>query len=923
MPTFIQPSFAKGELAPALYGRVDTAAYQVGLRTARNASISPYGGVFNRAGTEFVGPVKTHTVSPRLLDFEFKTTDKYTLEFGNLYMRVIRDGAHVLEDSVAITGVTAANPGVVTAVAHGYSNGDDVYITGIVGMTRLNGRFFRVGGVTANTFTLLDQVTGNNINTTSFTAWSSGGTVARLYTVTTPYVTADLDELKWTQSADVMTITHPSYEIRELTRTDHDAWAFTIPTFAPGITAPTTLAMTVDGANNGVTYRYQVTAIAETTQEESLPALNTTTRTITGVTAANPAVVTSAAHGFSNGDEVAISGIVGMTELNNRRFFIQNVAANTFELEDENSTAYTAYSSGGSANQTFVRTTVGTTNPDNTITWAEVSTAQKYAVYREKNGMFGLIGETELLTFKDSNITPDLDVGPPKARNPFRVAGSYPGSVSYFEQRRVFGGSTDDPDTSYYSQTGNQSNFSISSPLQDDDAITATLNARQVNEIRHFVPGNDLLILTSGAEWRVNAGGDVGFAATTMRQKPQSFWGSNHLQPIVVGNTTLFCQENSSNVRSLGYSLQIDGYTGNDMNTLASHIFETYTLEDWAFAHSPNSIIHGIRSDGKALSLTFNQEQEVIAWAQWDTQGKFERVQSERHSADTVDDEVYFVVKRNRPDGTVIRYIEKLHSRRFTDVRDCFFVDCGLSLDEPVTISAATAANPVVVTATSHGFSNGDEVDIFDIVWVADEDEFGNETQPDQLNTRRFTVASATANTFALTGEDGSAFNAYVEGGTVRKAVATVTGLDHLEGQTVVALCDGNVNTALTVTNGAITFARKYSRIHVGLRYISDVELLNIEAPQGTIQGKKIRIPSVTVRFERSRLPFIGPRSDNMEEMKQRENEAMGDPTELLTGDKAIDLPTDWHSEGRIFMRQMNPVPMTILAVIPEVELED
>jgi hypothetical protein len=857
-----------------------------------------------------------------LIPFQFKTTDTYMLEFGNLYMRVMRNHAHVLETAVNITGITKANPGVVTAVAHGFSNGDDVYVTGVVGMTQVNGRFFRVGSVTANTFTLLHQVDGANINTSSYTTYSSAGTVARLYTLTTPYATADLDQLKYVQSADVMTITHKTYGARELTRTGHAAWTLTEPTFAPAQTWPTAESMTVVGADNNVTYRYQVTAIAEETFEESLPGLNTTTGTITGITQANPAVVTVVAHGYANGEQVYLSGIVGMTELNGRRFDVAGVTANTFQLVGENSTSYTAYSSAGSVNATFVKTVDGTTAPNNTVSWTAATSAQKYAVYRESNGIFGFIGETEDTTFTDNNIAVDLDLTPPRARNPFRVAGDYPGAVSYFEQRRVFGGSTNKPDTSYYSKTGNHSNFSVSSPSQSDDAITATLNSLEVNEIRHYVPGNDLIVLTSGSEWRINSGSDAAFEAATLKQKPQSYWGCSHLKPYVAGTAILFVEDSQARVRSLGYSLQIDGYTGTDMTLLAGHLFQTYTIEDWCYAHSPDPRAYFVRSDGQIACMTIQQEQEVIAWSRWDTLGKFERVAVLHHSSTEMDNVIYVVAKRTI-DGKTVRYIERTVSRRFTEVQDCFFVDSGLSLDSPIDITDATEANPVVITATAHGFSNGDEVDINGIVWASDFDEDDNETQPDQLNGGRFTVANATANTFELSGEDGSAFNAYVEGGEVRKAVTSITGLNHLEGRAVAVLADGNVISGHTVSGGAITLVRKASRVHVGLKYIADIETLNIETPSGTIQGEKTKISEVTIRFERSRGLYVGPSSDKLVEMKQREFEVMGAPTSLLTGDKTVTLSPDWSSNGRIFMRQRYPLPMTILAVIPDVTLPD
>jgi hypothetical protein len=261
-------------------------------------------------------------------------------------------------------------------------------------------------------------------------------------------------------------------------------------------------------------------------------------------------------------------------------------------------------------------------------------------------------------------------------------------------------------------------------------------------------------------------------------------------------------------------------------------------------------------------------------------------------------------------------------------------------------MTGATSADPVVITATSHGFSNGDEVDIFDIIWEPDVDSVFNETQPDQLNTKRYKVANKTTNTFEISrdysyanvsrgsgpagvGVDGSGFNDYFEGGTVRLAVLTVTGLEHLEGRAVSVLADGNVLSGLTVSSASITLPRKFSRIHVGLPYVCDIETLNVETPagsttirksKGTIQGYQQKIAKVTLKVNNSRGWFVGPDNTKLVENKQREFELMGNPTSVKTGDDEIYLKPDWNSNGRVFIRAPYPLPFTLLAVIPSVE---
>ena len=757
MPSFIQPSFAKGEISSALHGRVDTAMYYVALKTARNAIIHNYGGVSNRPGTLHIGPTKHHTYAARLFDFQFKTSDQYILEFGNLYMRVIRNDAHVVETTVNITAVTATNPVKVTALAHGYSNNDEVFIASVGGTVEINNIRFIITNKTTNTFELLDQVTGLPVDGIAYTAYTSGGTVGKIFEIVTPYVTADLSILKIVQSADVITITHPTYGIRDLARTGHDAWTLTEPTFKPIQADPIGVTLTVDGANNSVTYKYKVTAIADETFEESLSGLSTVTKASASATAANPVVVTSASHGFANGDEVEISGYDEMTEVNGRRFIVAGQTTNTFQLTGEDGSGYTAETTGGNVNQTHVVTAVGSTNPDNTISWTAASGAIRYAIYRQKTGVYGLIGEipSAEVSFKDDNIAPDLSITPPLARNPFLLSGTFPGASTYYEQRQVYGGSTNAPDTSFYSQTGARANFSFSTPSVPSDAITATLNARQVNEIRHFVPGNDLLIFTAGAEWRINSGSEVGFETATLRQKPQSEWGSSHHRPIVSGNTIVFVEESNARLRTLKFSLEVDGYVGINLNLLAEHLLadkspSEHIISDWAYASFPEPRIYIVRSDGDILTLTFDEEQQVIAWTTWDTKGKFERIASLKRGISGVEDAVYFVVKR-KINGNTVRHIERLHSRIFADVRDAFFLDDGFSIDNPISILDVTTINPVTITTDgSHGFSNEDKVCIDDIEWEPDVDDMGNEVQPDQLNGQIFTVVNATDDTFQI-----------------------------------------------------------------------------------------------------------------------------------------------------------------------------
>ena len=947
MARIVQPSFAKGELSPALHGRVDTAAYAIGLATARNAIVHTYGGISRRPGTRFVGPTKDHTYAARLIPFKFKTTDQYMLEFGNLYMRVIRDGNYVIEQDQNIVGVTAANPAVIETATHSWSTGDEVFFDSAVGGALwLRQNRYTITVLTSTTFSLQNQVTGTDINSTSLAAFTSGGVVSRVFTLTTTYPNTDLALLRYTQSADVMTFTHKSHAPRELTRTDHNAWTIANIVFANVADVPPDITLTVDGANNSAAYVYQVTSIDLDTQGESLPGLDDAEGTIStpGITQASPGVVTVTSHPYLDGDEVQIDNVVGMTQVNGVRFIVANKNTNDFELTDHDgnnvdTSGFTAWSSAGIVRPTFVKTAVGTTAADNTIAWSAVTNAQKYAVYRRSNGIFGLIGETELLTFKDANISPDVALTPPAQRDPFDGTDEAPGVVGFYEQRQVYGGSLTAPDTTNYSQVGRFKNFSRSNPGQADDAIESQLASTEVNEIRHYVALNDLIVLTAGSYWRVNSGPDSAFTALTIRQKPQSNWGANHIRPVVLGNTILFIPEGNSGLRSLLYQFSIDGYQSGDMALFSNHLTQGFTIIDMCAQTFPDGRLYMVRNDGVLNTFSFDQDQEVSAWTHWDTYGDFESCARLSNTGANNEDEVYLVVKRSI-NGSTVRMVEVTSERFVDDVKDCFYVDSGLTNDFPKAITAITLANPGVITSTAHGFSNGDEVDIEGIVWVSNVDSFDNLVQPTvalsdgtlvpQLNDQRFVVANQTANTYTLTTlEDASAvnttaYNAYISGGNARVAGTSFIGLDHLEAETLVALCDGDVVKDLVVSAGAITLPRKYSRVHIGLPYVTDIQSLPLEFGEGTVQGLPTKISKLTMRFFKSRGIFFGPDVNQLFEVKQRELENIGQPTSLLTGDKEVILTPQWQTAGgQVFLRHFDPLPMTLVAIFPDVELGD
>jgi len=265
MPSSItQISLAGGVLSPATYARVDLQKFGTAGKRMDNMFVHAEGGISNRAGTSFVHEVKDQTKESRLIPFQFNEEQAYGLEFGENYIRIIRNGGLVLEASKTITGVNQSNPTLVVSAGHGFLNGDEVFISGVAGMTPLNDRYFTISGVTATTF-LLDGE-----DSSAYVPYAGGGTVARVYEVSTTYLESQLDELKFRQSNDVLFLVHQTHPPRKLSRSAHDSWTLTDIQFKPSIDAPTGTAVVATAGGGGKVNGYVVTAYNSNTGEESI-----------------------------------------------------------------------------------------------------------------------------------------------------------------------------------------------------------------------------------------------------------------------------------------------------------------------------------------------------------------------------------------------------------------------------------------------------------------------------------------------------------------------------------------------------------------------------------------------------------------------------------------------------------------------------
>lgn len=324
----------------------------------------------------------------------------------------------------------------------------------------------------------------------------------------------------------------------------------------------------------------------------------------------------------------------------------------------------------------------------NTITWSSVTGALRYNVYKASNGLYGYIGQTDALSFVDDNITADVGKTPLISNTPFTGAGNYPGSVSYFEQRKVWASTTNKPQNIWLTRSSTESNLAYSIPTRDDDAISFRIAAREANSIRHIVPLTSLLLLTSSAEWRVTSINTDALTPTSFSVRPQSYIGSSNVRPLIVNNNVIYCAARGGHVREMAYSFQSQGFSSGDLSLRAPHLFDNLEITDQAYAKSPQPITWHVSSNGVLLGMTYVPEQQIAAWHTHDTSTLAGQsiIESVCVVAEGADDALYAVIKRVINNATV-RYIERLRTRNFTSVSDQFFVDCGATYNGAPTSS--------------------------------------------------------------------------------------------------------------------------------------------------------------------------------------------------------------------------------------------
>jgi hypothetical protein len=419
-----------------------------------------------------------------------------------------------------------------------------------------------------------------------------------------------------------------------------------------------------------------------------------------------------------------------------------------------------------------------------------------------------------------------------------------PSCVSFFEQRLVFAGTNNNPQSIWFSKNGNYTNFTVGSNA--DDALIYTIASNQVNAIRYLSATRVLTIGTSGGEYVLTSTNDGPITPTTTLIRKYSNYGSASIEPVQVADVTLFVQRGARKVREFKFvgNVNTGGYSAPDMTILAEHITDG-GLTQFAYQQEPDSVVWATRTDGTLVGMTYRREEEVVAWHKHVIGGAFSGGQAVVESiatlpSDTGEDELYMIVKRTINSVTK-RYVEKLKLFDFgANTTGAFFVDSGLSYS-------------------------------------------------------------------------GS-------------AVSSLSGLYHLPGESVSVLANGASHPDKTVASGGISLDFSATSASVGFGFTSNLETLRIESGSvdGTSQGKPKRIHAITLRLFETVGVEVGNSASDLDRIPFRDSSMdMDTAIPLFTGDKEIEFPGGFEDDDRIFVRQTQPLPLTVLALFPRMNTFD
>lgn len=520
------------------------------------------------------------------------------------------------------------------------------------------------------------------------------------------------------------------------------------------------------------------------------------------------------------------------------------------------------------------------------------------------------------------------------AEGAFSTVRGFPTAVTFHQQRLIYGGTTYEPQKFWASVANTFDDFATGT-AEDDDAYTYEIGSSLVNDIRWMASSIDLKLGTGGGTITAKAQGVTGITPTSPPNIViDTDYSVLHAEPDSIGGYLFYIQNNTFILRQLVFDLIQNRDKSEDMNLLADHILrDGGGATQIARQQSPCDRIWCVRQDGQLAVFTRNPEQQVLSWCRIvagytaSGPGVFETIAI--LPQDAADDQVWVVVKRV-VGGVTKRYVEYFTAELFANDWEPVRLDSSLSYNVPVTISGVTNANPVVVTATAHGFMNGDQIRIDSIATYTVQTYDGSVVYGmSNLNGNVYLVSNKTANNFQLTDLDGNdidstSFGVYISGGQARKMNTVFSGLDHLTGEVVSVMADAALPAAtqtFTVTAGAITLPNPAGVVHVGLPYVGVLKFLQLGSDTQNVSYTKIRkLFQVNLKVWKSLGGQFGKDLNSLFNIimpNQIPNLAAYHSNPAYTGDIInINFESSEDTDWSPYLIQNQPLPFMLLAAV-------
>jgi hypothetical protein len=931
----IQHASIAGELAKNLWGRTDFEKYDSAWARLHNWTVDYRGGAYTRMGFEFGDIVQwTEGQAVKCIEFQYGPEEEntYLCIFTHLKLRFVQDNAYILEAAKSVTSVANGTGDRITLTsnAHGFANGDWVKLSGFTdaSLLFLNTRTVQVANQTANTFSIVDPITGTDITTIISTGT---GSAARIYTVVSPYDESDLDQLKTVQIRDYVRMTHPDYPIKNLIRNSAVSWQISNETIGTTIEQPTGLVETNDSHDESDSAMYMVTAVDEN-GNESIPAVymfrdganimtsNGRFNKIEWTAVADAKyynvyrsrTVNTTGPGIQSDYTVGFIGQAFGTKFTDGGI--------TPDFSKQPPIDYNPFADG--AIESVTVSAGGTAYEYNdAISWPAGGSGATGFVIADGGGS-AITGIKVLSGGKDysSNTMSVSTAGGGSGatvvaeRSP--SSGNNPACCGLFQQRMLYAATTNFPLRIFGSRSGRLSNFSYTDIGAPDDGYEFDLDADKVSPIRHLLPVRGGLLTANQLGWWLIVGrNSEALSGVNAQADPQVATGSSHVTPLLVDAYVIYITAQSEELRMLAYDDYAKVFGDQNLALIANHLYDPQILvKSLTYAAVPHKSIYLVQDNGRLITCTIDVANSVYAMTPNWTKGRFKYCLSILEEGES---RVYALVHR-KVNSSQVLYFERQAKRDFKILEDAFCVDSGLRTSPtypagklvPTTLTGAVTFNVEGATPFVVG-------DVGKIIRAGD----GKATITGYTDSNTVTGTWTRALTET---EPESTSPAQFESGSwsMDSTATTIRGLWHLEGETVTGLADGAVVTA-TVASGSIVLANAASRISLGLAYTCIAQTLPVTVGNLVLESRRKSFAGLAIRLDKAAGLKVGNSLSQLYSIADKAQRYWATADRIR--DEIVYEPVrkTWERDESLFIVQDLPMPAGVLNTIRDMDLGD